>query len=79
MGQSIYGIAGGGLDLAPLRKHMEQVLPADLSFEDLHVQYTTKSGDVRKLVLNGRRLEQAQTLPAKILLAMDDNGTTTEK
>ena len=72
IGKLIYELNNGQWNLAGLKERLEQILPRDSVFEDFRVEHDFPDIGKRKLVLNGRRLEQAITLPGRILLAIED-------
>ena len=75
IGQLLYELGDGQWNLPQLREHLDQTLQSDSAFEDFSVTSNFPSIGRRTMLLNGRRLEQAVTLPGKILLAIQDaNG-----
>lgn len=72
VGVRIYEIENGVWNLPEFRERLEQVLPRDSVFTGFRMKQPTASGGIREILMSGRRLEQAITLPGKILLAIED-------
>jgi two-component system CheB/CheR fusion protein len=69
---SLFELGNGQWDNPALRQLLEQVLPANESFQDFPVEHTFPRLGKRKLLLNARRLIRATGEKALILLAMED-------
>ncbi|MEO2034682.1 MAG: PAS domain-containing protein [Planctomycetaceae bacterium] len=78
VGRLVYEIGDGQWDIPALRELLEQILPRDEVFENLRLEQVLPDGGKRNMVVNGRRLEQAMTLPGKIHLAVEDITQSTE-
>lgn len=71
VGIRIYEIENGVWNLPEFRERLEQVLPRDSVFTGFRLELPT-AGGTREILISGHRLEQAITLPGKILLAIED-------
>ncbi|MBK5281533.1 MAG: PAS domain-containing protein [Nitrospiraceae bacterium] len=70
--QLLYHLCSGAWNIPALCHLLEEVLPKCSSFQDFVVDQTFPRIGHRVLTLNGRQLEQAQVLPGRILLAMEE-------
>ncbi len=69
---SLFELDDGQWDNPDLRTLLEQVVPANESFQDFLVEHTFPRIGTRKILLNGRRLVRMEGREALILLAMED-------
>jgi two-component system CheB/CheR fusion protein len=70
--QLLYHLCNGAWNMPDLRSLLEDVLPKHSSFQDFHMDRTFPHIGRKVLMLNGRRLEQAEEQPDRILLAMEE-------
>jgi two-component system, chemotaxis family, CheB/CheR fusion protein len=70
--QLLYHLCHGAWNMSDLRSLLEEILPERRSFRDFMVDRVFPQVGRKKLVLNGRRLEQDAALPGRILLAMEE-------
>ena len=70
--QLLYYLCNGAWNIIALRHLLEEILPKSSSFQDFVVDQTFPRVGQRVLTLNGRKLEQTQVLPGRILLAMEE-------
>jgi two-component system CheB/CheR fusion protein len=71
-GRLIYELGNRQWDIPQLRRLLDEVLPTDRQFEDFEVEHEFQTIGRRTMLLNARRVEEAQL----ILLAIED---TTER
>ena len=71
-GRLLWEIAGGTWSTTALHEQVERVLPQSSSFEGVEVEATFPRVGRKRLVVNGRRLEQDIGLPGRILLAIEE-------
>jgi two-component system CheB/CheR fusion protein len=71
-GQLVWSIAGGAWSTTALRDQVERVLPANASFEGIEVEASFPRVGRKRLIVNGRRLQQEIGLPGRILLVMEE-------
>ena len=72
VGRAVYDLGNGQWNSLELRERIEQILPGHSEFVDFLVEHDFPAIGKRKMMLSGRRLEEAITLPGKILLAIED-------
>jgi two-component system CheB/CheR fusion protein len=65
-------LAGGAWSTPELRAQLERVRRENVTFEGIAVEATFPRVGHRRVVVNGRRLEQQIGLPGSILLVMDE-------
>ena len=70
--RSFLEIEEGLWNIPELRRHLEQILPQNTSFEDLEIEIDSRKIGHRILLLNGRRLYHERNQTRLILLAMED-------
>lgn len=70
-GKRIYDLGSGQWDIPGLRELLEQIIPANSSFDDYKVFYTSPATGKQTVVLNARRIDQVGEQPHKILLSME--------
>jgi two-component system CheB/CheR fusion protein len=68
----LYELAGGAWNIPVLRELLADVLPRNQFFTDLQITVTLGELGPRTMLLNGRRLENAEGNPLRILLAIED-------
>jgi two-component system CheB/CheR fusion protein len=68
----LWELADGAWGASALREQVERVLPTNATFEGVEIEATFPRVGRKRLVVNGRRLEQAIGLPGRILLAMEE-------
>jgi hypothetical protein len=61
-GRKVYDLGNGQWDIPALRKLLEDVLPANNVFNDYEVSHTFEGIGHRVMLLNGRRLDDAQLI-----------------
>mgnify|MGYP006309941107 CR=1 FL=1 len=71
-GRVIYELGNDQWDIPELRKLLEEILPENTMLDDYEVQYDFPVIGRRKMLLNARRLARSLTLPAMILLGIED-------
>ena len=74
VGRRIYELGNGQWDLPRLRYLLEEVLPEDAAVEDFEVVHTSERIGRRAMLLNARRLGEAD----RILLAIEDDTARRE-
>lgn len=72
LGRSLWEVAGGAWNAPELREHLERVRRSNETFEGAALEATFPRVGRKRIVVNGRRLEQQIGLPGSILLAMDE-------
>ncbi len=72
VGQPIRELVDGQWNTPQLREQLEQILPRDSVFENSRVEHCFHYVGQSVMMLNARRLEQALTLPGRILLAIEN-------
>ncbi|MEX1027624.1 MAG: PAS domain-containing protein, partial [Candidatus Paceibacterota bacterium] len=81
-GRVIYELGNGQWDIPDLRKLLEEILPENTSLSDYEVQADFPTIGRRQMLLNARRMARSATLPAMIVLAIEDvtekRGTTVD-
>lgn len=70
--QLLYHLCNGAWNNSDLRSLLEEVLPDRTSFRDFILDNAFPQVGRKKLVLNGRRLEQDAAMAGRILLAMEE-------
>ena len=70
--QSIYDLGGGEWNIASLRQLLEEILSRNTSFEDYAVDAEFPKIGRKQLVLNARRIQQADQATPLILLALEE-------
>jgi len=70
--QLLYHLCNGAWNIPDLRTLLEEILPEHRSFRDFIIDKPFPQVGRKKLVLNGRRLEQDVALPGRILLAIEE-------
>ena len=79
-GRDLYALGDGAWDLPELRELLETILPGNTAFEDFRVEHDFPGVGRRVLLLNGRRIVNAEGEPELILLAFEDvTGTARER
>lgn len=68
IGCSVFDLGNGQWNIPPLRELLEDVLPANNSFNDFHIEHDFETIGRRVMLLNARRIDQVQL----ILLAIED-------
>ncbi len=71
-GRVIYELGNGQWDIPELRKLLEEILPENTSLTDYEVKADFPTIGRRKMLLNARRMARSMTLPAMIVLAIED-------
>ncbi len=71
-GYLIYEIGGGQWNIPQLRALLEEIIPRDNVFNGFEVTHDFADIGPRTMLLNGRRLESADGVPERILLAIED-------
>ncbi|TVS14749.1 MAG: PAS domain-containing protein, partial [Planctomycetaceae bacterium] len=71
-GRVVYDLGNGQWDIPELRKLLEDVLPENAALNDYEVKADFPTIGRRKMLLNARRMQRGMTLPAMILLAIED-------
>lgn len=72
VGKHIYQLMGGQWDMPALRKLLEEILPEKSTVEDFRIEHDFDGTGKRTLILNARRLEQANETQPLILLAVEE-------
>jgi two-component system CheB/CheR fusion protein len=72
VGRILFELGNRQWDIPRLRELLETVLPENTSFEDVEVDHEFPGIGQRKMVLNGRRVQNERGEPRFILLAMED-------
>ncbi|MBS0149660.1 MAG: PAS domain-containing protein [Nitrospira sp.] len=70
--QLIYNVGNGMFNIQKLRQLLEEILPHDASFEDFMIDQDFPAIGRRVLALKAWRLRPESTLPARILLVLED-------
>jgi len=68
----IYEIGGGQWNIPKLRALLEEIIPRDNVFNGFEVTHEFVDIGTRTMLLNARRLESANGVPERILLAIED-------
>jgi two-component system CheB/CheR fusion protein len=68
----IYNLGNGILNIPSLRHHLEEILPSNSSLQDVVIDQTFPSIGRKVFVFKASRLQQEETMPAKILLVIED-------
>ncbi|HEX8556527.1 MAG TPA: ATP-binding protein [Pyrinomonadaceae bacterium] len=71
-GAALYSLGDGQWDVPALRALLEGVLPRDSQFQDFEVSHEFPGIGRRVMLLNARRLRDADPRPGTILLAFED-------
>jgi PAS domain S-box-containing protein len=71
-GRLIYELGGGEWNIAALRKMLERILPSDVDCEEFSIDQNFSLVGPKNLVLNARRLHDADKRAQLILLAIED-------
>ncbi len=69
---SVYSLGGGQWNIAPLRILLEKIIPENNQFDDYEVVHDFSGLGPKRMMLNARRISPVDTLPAFILLAIED-------
>ncbi|RYZ89124.1 MAG: PAS domain-containing protein, partial [Proteobacteria bacterium] len=72
IGQNLYEIEEGFLNIPALKTLLENILPQNNPFENFEISQEFPRLGKRTLVLNARRLEREEERPEYILLAIED-------
>ncbi len=72
IGQRIYDLGNRQWDIPELRRLLEEILPADTHFDDYRVEHVFPKIGRRTMLVNARRLEQADGQRPLILLVIED-------
>jgi two-component system CheB/CheR fusion protein len=72
VGRLLYEIAEGAWNLPELKASLEQILPKNVSFDDLEVELNLPNIGIKKFFLNARRLDDAVLFPGRMLLAIQE-------
>jgi two-component system CheB/CheR fusion protein len=70
--KTLWEVAGGAWSTTALRDQVERVLPAHSTFEGIEIDANFPRVGHKRLIVNGRQLEQELGLPGRILLAMEE-------
>ncbi len=71
-GRLIYEIGNGQWDIPRLRELLEEIIPQKKVFNGFEVTHTFASIGKRTILLNARQMENAEGVPDRILLAIED-------
>jgi PAS domain S-box-containing protein len=71
-GTRVYDLAQGQWDIPELRELLESILPEKTVMRDYRMEADFPGSGRRDLLLNARKLDQAESRPALILLAIED-------
>ena len=71
-GRTIYELGNRQWDIPQLRQLLEQILPANTSFDDFEVEHDFPTIGRKVMLLNARRLYREAGKPQMILLAIED-------
>jgi len=71
-GRVIYELGDGQWDIPELRRLLEEILPQNTSLNDYEVKADFPVIGRREMLLNARRIARSATLPAMIVLAIED-------
>jgi two-component system CheB/CheR fusion protein len=71
-GRSLWEVAGGAWGTPELREQVERVRRGNATFDGVAMEAVFPRVGRKRVVVNGRRLEQQIGLPGSILLAMDE-------
>lgn len=71
-GRLVFEIGHGQWDIPALRELLDKILPDNTTFENFEVDYKFPSIGHRKMLLNARRIVQADGQQPLILLAIED-------
>ncbi|WP_411281503.1 chemotaxis protein CheB, partial [Gemmatimonas sp.] len=71
----VYQIGGGQWNIPKLRTLLEEIIPRDNVFNGFEVTHEFVDIGTRTMLLNARRLESADGVPERILLAIEDIST----
>ena len=72
IGRFVYEINEGRWNIPELRLQLQEILPKNTSFDDFEVNFQSERAGNRTLLLNARRIADADSHPDRILLAIDD-------
>ena len=72
VGRLVYNVGNSQWNIPELRRLLEEILPANTSFDDYVVEHEFPVIGLKKMLLNARRIEQDEETPNYILLAMED-------
>jgi PAS domain S-box-containing protein len=72
VGNLIYDLGNRQWDIPSLRTLLEEILPKDNKFDDYKVEHVFSSIGHKIMLLNARRITQAEKGPLLILLAIED-------
>ena len=71
-GDYVYDLGNGQWDIPRLRELLEEVLPRNKSFEGFEVEHKFPKIGKKRMILNGRKIEQQTGGRELILLAIED-------
>ncbi len=71
-GELIYEIGNGQWNIPRLRELLEEIIPKKIVFNGFEVTHTFASIGARIMLLNARRVDNAEGVPERILLAIED-------
>lgn len=71
-GNRIYDLGNGQWNISELKRLLEEILPQSSEFNDFKVEHTFPKIGHRKMLLNARRVYEADRKTARILLAIED-------
>ncbi len=71
-GRLIYRIGNGQWNIPRLRELLEEIIPQKNVFNGFEVTHTFAGIGARTMLLNARRLDSAEGVPERILLAIED-------
>jgi two-component system CheB/CheR fusion protein len=71
-GRLLWQVAGGAWSTPALREQVEHVLPENAGFDGAEIEATFPRVGRKRLIINGRRLEQEMGLPGRVLLAIEE-------
>ncbi|MGI8432093.1 MAG: CheR family methyltransferase [Chthoniobacterales bacterium] len=71
-GRLIYEIGNGQWNIPKLRELLEEIIPQKNVFNGFEVTHTFARIGARTMLLNARRVDNAEGVPARILLAIED-------
>ncbi len=71
-GRLVYEIGDGQWDIPKLRKLLEEIIPQKNVFNGFEVTHEFETIGTRTMLLNARRVDNAEGVPERILLAIED-------
>jgi two-component system, chemotaxis family, CheB/CheR fusion protein len=78
-GRSLYGLENGKWDVPSLRQALDTLLSREMKIKDIEIEYPTKTGGERTLLLNAGRIFRKENAEQLILLAMEDITETRKR